>query len=176
MRIVHQLSAEQIAYGLEMPRQLARGQYQACCPAHTDKSPSLSITEKAGKVLLYCFSGCTQTEVIEALVSRGLWPKKSKKAKVHTLVDRLEMESFCAAHVYNLRKQIPTSTKHQRLYRQYQRVLCSPFTPGELIEMNLFCMLYQADTRKGKTSTPDDDEKFLAFSRVVYDKGVPYDC
>jgi hypothetical protein len=40
------------------------GQYLACCPAHEDKSPSLSIKEvDGGRVLVYCFAGCTAAEV-----------------------------------------------------------------------------------------------------------------
>ena len=40
--------------------------YMACCPAHEDSSPSLSISPGIeGKVLLNCFSGCT----VEAICS-----------------------------------------------------------------------------------------------------------
>ena len=44
------------------------------CPAHDDTTPSLSLADKAGKVVLYCHAGCSQTRVIEALRSRNLWP------------------------------------------------------------------------------------------------------
>ena len=36
-------------------------EYKALCPAHDDKNPSLSITEKNGKVLLYCHAGPCRT-------------------------------------------------------------------------------------------------------------------
>jgi DNA primase len=29
----------------------------ACCPAHNDTRPSFSVSEKNGKLLLYCFAG-----------------------------------------------------------------------------------------------------------------------
>ena len=49
-------------------RQRQPGQYSACCPAHDDKSPSLSVRETPdGAVLLYCFSGCPVSEVVNAL-------------------------------------------------------------------------------------------------------------
>ncbi len=49
------------------------------CPAHEDRSPSLSIREVDGKVLVHCFTGCPQENVIEALRSRGLWPERERR-------------------------------------------------------------------------------------------------
>ena len=46
----------------------------ARCPAHKDQKPSLSIQEKHGKVLVHCFAGCHQDNVLDALRQRGLWP------------------------------------------------------------------------------------------------------
>lgn len=45
----------------------ASGGYVAKCPAHDDNSPSLSVTESGGKVLMNCFSGCTFEDVRSAL-------------------------------------------------------------------------------------------------------------
>lgn len=45
------------------------------CPAHDDRSPSLSITDRGdGVPLLYCHAGCSQKAVVAALKARGLWP------------------------------------------------------------------------------------------------------
>jgi hypothetical protein len=42
--------------------------WKACCPAHQDDSPSLSITEKDGKILLHCFGkGCAVEDVCRAV-------------------------------------------------------------------------------------------------------------
>jgi hypothetical protein len=43
------------------------------CPAHHDEHPSLSIADR-GRILVYCHAGCSQTAVLGALRSRGLWP------------------------------------------------------------------------------------------------------
>lgn len=45
------------------------GKYQAMCPAHKHPSnrPSLSITEKNGKILLKCFSNCTFQAILQSL-------------------------------------------------------------------------------------------------------------
>ena len=53
------------------------GQYMACCPVHEDRTPSLAITEKSGKVLVKCFAGCAQGDVISELEKRGLWDAQS---------------------------------------------------------------------------------------------------
>lgn len=53
------------------------GKWLACCPAHDDISPSLSIKEaEDGKVLLHCWCGCTARDVAAAvgLELRNLFP------------------------------------------------------------------------------------------------------
>ena len=42
------------------------------CPAHADRTPSLSLTERGGKLLFYCFAGCTQDAIIKALKQKRL--------------------------------------------------------------------------------------------------------
>lgn len=42
--------------------------WQARCPAHSDKSPSLSIREaEGGLILVHCFAGCANQEICSAL-------------------------------------------------------------------------------------------------------------
>jgi hypothetical protein len=42
--------------------------YMACCPAHKDGSPSLTIAEKEdGRILVYCFAGCETADVLAAV-------------------------------------------------------------------------------------------------------------
>jgi hypothetical protein len=49
----------------------------ACCPAHNDRSPSLSVVDGVnGRLLVHCHAGCGQREVINALADRGLWPRR----------------------------------------------------------------------------------------------------
>jgi putative DNA primase/helicase len=47
------------------------------CPAHDDHDPSLRITERDGKVLIKCWSGCKQDEVVDELKRRNLWNGKA---------------------------------------------------------------------------------------------------
>lgn len=44
------------------------GNYTACCPAHKDRSPSLSLRETSeGKILLHCHGGCSVDQIAGAL-------------------------------------------------------------------------------------------------------------
>lgn len=46
----------------------AVGRYIAKCPAHSDRSPSLTIRfEDDGRILLHCFAGCGPEAVLTAL-------------------------------------------------------------------------------------------------------------
>lgn len=44
-----------------------KGGWQARCPAHDDRNPSLSISERNGKILLCCHAGCSVESILEAL-------------------------------------------------------------------------------------------------------------
>lgn len=41
----------------------SRNEYLATCPAHNDKTPSLSIRESDGTILLKCFAGCSYEDI-----------------------------------------------------------------------------------------------------------------
>lgn len=70
--------AAYIAQALEKPRKSGDG-WVACCPAHEDANPSLSLRDgDGGKVLVHCHAGCDQRAVIEALKSKGLWESERK--------------------------------------------------------------------------------------------------
>ncbi len=48
--------------------------WSARCPAHDDRTPSLSLRDTPdGRVLVYCHAGCEQNEVISHLKADGLW-------------------------------------------------------------------------------------------------------
>jgi hypothetical protein len=57
----------------------APGQWVACCPAHEDRSPSLSIRElEDGRILLHDFAGCKIGDVLAAigLEMQDLFPER----------------------------------------------------------------------------------------------------
>ncbi len=71
-------TASEIAHALH-GRKVGR-RWMVRCPAHEDTSPSCSIGEdSSGKLLVHCFSGCRQQDVIAALKARGLWPDRPRR-------------------------------------------------------------------------------------------------
>jgi len=44
------------------------GAYTACCPAHSDKSPSLAIRElDDGRILMKCFADCSVQDIMGSI-------------------------------------------------------------------------------------------------------------
>lgn len=52
---------------LDKVRKTGPDTWQACCPAHADRTASLSIRMAADKVLIHCFAGCAAHEVLGAI-------------------------------------------------------------------------------------------------------------
>ena len=73
------MSAEQLLSRLQGVRQTGPGRWLARCPAHEDRSPSLSIREKDdGLILLKCFAECPVEDILAAagLTFDSLFPEK----------------------------------------------------------------------------------------------------
>lgn len=61
------MNAESLADTLKA-RPTGRLKWVARCPAHEDRSPSLSITEgRDGRVLVHCFGGCRPEAILKAV-------------------------------------------------------------------------------------------------------------
>ena len=85
------MTAETIAKALGGRK--AGGGWMARCPAHDDRTPSLSIRDaEDSKVLVRCHAGCDQERVIAALRTRGLWaenrPRLLSRIARRTSVER----------------------------------------------------------------------------------------
>lgn len=47
------------------------------CPAHEDKTPSLSVTLGGDRVLVHCHAGCLQSDVVDAMRRDRVWPESN---------------------------------------------------------------------------------------------------
>ncbi len=62
------MRVEEILGRLDKVRRTGERNWIACCPAHDDKSPSMSVCDDVtGKVLVHCFGGCSAREIVEAV-------------------------------------------------------------------------------------------------------------
>lgn len=52
---------------LQSVRKTGRDSWLARCPAHDDRTPSLSIRDTGGKTLIHCFAGCAAHEILDAV-------------------------------------------------------------------------------------------------------------
>ncbi|MEI6760158.1 MAG: hypothetical protein WCO22_06865 [Betaproteobacteria bacterium] len=85
-QLAHQTASpiEKVLGGLTKARQRQPGQWSACCPAHADRGPSLSVRETPeGAVLVHCFAGCTVDAVLGALGLElsDLFPPREKSGR-----------------------------------------------------------------------------------------------
>lgn len=62
------MSIQTLLNSLNKVKQTTRQNWIACCPAHDDNTPSLSIKEvDDGRILIHCFAGCPTESVLNAV-------------------------------------------------------------------------------------------------------------
>ena len=95
--------------------------WMAKCPAHEDRNPSLGIRQEGDKVLVKCYAGCAQRDVIEALKARGLWetvPPTRRWAKQRTPLGPIVAEyNYTDEHgelLYQVTRHFPPKDFRQR--------------------------------------------------------------
>lgn len=111
------------------------GKYFARCPAHDDKSPSLSIRETDdGRVLLHCFAGCDAESILSALSLEfsDLYPESlghhfkpiKQRVNAREILCSLDHESLVVAIIgadFVKRKSLDDETWH-RLAKAVSRI------------------------------------------------------
>ena len=77
------MNINEILARLDAVRSRGTNRWQARCPAHEDRNPSLAIAEGERGLLVKCWAGCTVHEICRALgLSVGeLFPDQPKKGR-----------------------------------------------------------------------------------------------
>lgn len=95
------MSAKDHIDRLEYVRCTGDSKWQARCPAHADRDPSLSVSELSdGRVLVKCFGGCGALDVITAvgLTWEVLFPPNQERYRpVHSRRKDAEHERMVIA-------------------------------------------------------------------------------
>jgi hypothetical protein len=66
------ISLEEAAAFCDKVKWQGKNSFLACCVAHDDKNPSMSVTDKDGKLLIHCHAGCSQDAVMHAMGMTGV--------------------------------------------------------------------------------------------------------
>lgn len=62
------MSAELLLSRVKKVRRTAGNSWVACCPAHEDRSPSMTVKDVGdGRVLIHCFAGCDVESILGAV-------------------------------------------------------------------------------------------------------------
>ena len=81
------------------PRRGFKASFEACCPAHGDKSPSFRIdVTQDGRILVHCFAGCSVDEICRAcnIHITDLFPDKGDYRPVKPINEPTEDRWFIA--------------------------------------------------------------------------------
>lgn len=112
------MSADILLQHLRKIKRTRPGNWLACCPAHDDKSPSLTVRElDDGRVLVHCFAGCSVEEILSAvgLTFSDLFPEKEiqhgkPERRPFPAVDILRAIAFEALIVYLAARALSTGS------------------------------------------------------------------
>lgn len=128
------MSIDALITRLSRVRPTGQGRFIACCPAHSDKTPSLAVRElEDGRILVHCFAGCSAQKVLDAihlsfydLVPERLGDRKRERKPFYSsdVLEILKTEArlvlFCARDVF--RGKALSQSELSRLALAVQRI------------------------------------------------------
>ncbi len=81
------MNIDELLSHLQGVRETGPDRWQAQCPAHTDREPSLSLRKDTDRVLLHCHAGCQPEAILEALhlTMADLFLEKHQNAPQRTI-------------------------------------------------------------------------------------------
>ena len=120
---------------LQKVKSVGRDSWQACCPAHDDKNPSLKIDLKGEKILIKCWSGCDTESILGAVgmdfddifPDRPIYQRSSGRQPMLSSADALRIVKYEAMVIWmygqDLKKnKTPSDEDHQRFVLAVSRV------------------------------------------------------
>lgn len=148
-------AAERLLERLERVRETGSETWVACCPAHDDKSPSLSIKHADERVLVHCFAGCAVEDILAAVglrladlfdkpLERHLPPLKRRQRRrldqaldalralrVETMIVVLAADRMASRYALSPADQDRLHQAHQRIMAAHDVVIDRPdYKPG----------------------------------------------
>ncbi|MCP4090953.1 MAG: AAA family ATPase [Gammaproteobacteria bacterium] len=112
------MDIEYIAKGLSPKARKNGAGWKTCCPAHDDNNPSLSLKQEGDQLLWYCFAGCEQDAVRQALAKTGLYDWQPSNDSRENYRRGKEKDDFLAL----MKKAIWEGEKAEELDKQWMSV------------------------------------------------------
>lgn len=106
------------------PRHDFKSEFEACCPAHDDKSPSLRIAITLdNKVLMHCFASCHVDEICRAcnIDVTDLFPDKGESRPIKPINEPTEDYWFIEVIKAQIKRREPVSAQDHQRYLQAAR-------------------------------------------------------
>lgn len=91
--------------------------WQACCPAHEDNSPSLSIAlGREGRILLKCHAGCEQESIVAALglTMADLFEDATPAPKLSTIQRTYDYTALDGTLLFQTVRMLPKDFRQRR--------------------------------------------------------------
>lgn len=124
------MKLDQLLSSLSKVRKVGPDSWVACCPAHADKSPSLTVKATPETILLHCFAGCAPVEILGAvgMTFDDLYPAHDRTVKPQKLSPRAALECIAqesmlvAASGATMRQRELTASEMARLVKATSRI------------------------------------------------------
>lgn len=115
---------------LDKLKRTGEGRWIACCPAHDDKSPSMSIKATPETFLVHCFAGCSVDAILGAvgMTFDDMYPDHREhiapqKLSAHDALRCVSFEALVAVATMGTMRQRELTTEEQnRLVRASGRI------------------------------------------------------
>lgn len=124
------MNASDFLSRLQKVRKTSRDSWVACCPAHEDRSPSMTVKETPETILIHCFAGCSTESILGAvgMTFDDLYPDHRETVKPGKLSanDALRCIAFealvAAASAGTMRERSLTEDEVSRLMQASSRI------------------------------------------------------
>jgi hypothetical protein len=111
-------------------RKTGKDSFVACCPAHQDKSPSMTVRITPETILIHCFAGCSTEEILGAIGMEfgDLYPDHGRDVKPTRIssADALRCVAFealvAAASAATMRTRALGAAEIERLMQASARI------------------------------------------------------
>jgi phage/plasmid primase-like uncharacterized protein len=141
---------------LDKVKQTGSGKWQALCPSHDDKTPSLSIADEGGTIKIHCHAcGANGIETIKSIGGESNWlfpestkqntrttkaapmPKKDNTGLAKAIYDKGKAD--CSGHPYIVAKGIKSPTGARRIKATAQELHVGRYEVIDALIIPIYC-------------------------------------